>query len=150
MVNYPNIKVIENIEDLKGKTIKDTYRENNFYVLTTLDKECIEIKDESTYEDTYIAIEQRLNLEDKLFRCTTTGTVNSYLEDLEEINTDTIEYENLIQFLIRNEVINKEEYTNYLNERKLELLLEKQKTDKINEDKEYKEYLRLKAKYDKN
>lgn len=160
MVKYPSIKVLEDIEELKGKTIQDTFWEDNYYVLVTTDKECIRVQAYSSYDSDYMETSSKGEFEQEVLKCYSLGDLICYLEDLkelkdlEEMNKDTSigYYETLIQFLIRNEVVNKEEYANYLNERKQELILEnqieKQNRDKVNEEEEFKKYLELKLKFE--
>lgn len=150
MANYPNFKVIENIEDLKGKTIKDIAMYVDDILLVTKDNEYVEIYSYIMWEDkAKVYIKPKNELLHDIFYCSDLDAVESLVEDVEAPITN-YPYTEPIEFLIRNEIVNKEEILKYLNVRKQELSLKKQKIDKVNEDKEYKEYLRLKEKYEKN
>lgn len=148
MANYPNFKVIENIEDLRGKTIKDSAKYVDDIVLATTDNEYIQIYSATLWKDKTIAyIKSKRNLLNEIFYCCDLETVEILVKDVEVSITD-YPYTEPIEFLIRNNILTKEEILKYLDERKQELLSEKQNIDKIKEDKEYEEYLRLKSKYE--
>lgn len=150
MANYPNFKVIEKLEDLKGKTIKDSAKYVDDIILATTDNEYIQIYSATLWKDeTIVYIKSERNLLNEIFYCDDLDSIESLIEDAEAPITD-YPFTEPIEFLIRNNILTKEEILKYLDERKQELLSEKQNIDKINENKEYKEYLRLKAKFDKN
>lgn len=148
MANYPNFKVIENIEDLKGKTIKDIAKYVDDIILATTDNEYIQIYSFTPWKDgTVISVKAKCDLLDDIFYCCDLETVEILVKDVEVPITD-YPYTEPIEFLIRNNILTKKEILKYLDERKQELFSEKQKTDKTKKDREHQEYLRLKAKYE--